>query len=200
MVVLAALRAGVYFCRRYATATVGIRVEAHMRGLLYDGYLRYPRAFYDRQPTGQVVSRATNDLYPIRYFVGWGSVQAIQSAITIWRRRRSCCRSEPGLALSRPASRCRSSRAGLALRERLSHLAGHPAAGGRHGVRRGVGRRHRDGAGVRPRGHGARAVRRTGDPVRDASMRRVRRGALPARAVLPAALGSGSCCWSAACA
>ena len=43
-----------------------------MRSLLYDGYLRFPRAFYDRQPTGQVVSRATNDLYPIRYFVGWG--------------------------------------------------------------------------------------------------------------------------------
>ncbi len=83
MVALTALRAGVSFCRRYATATVGIRVEAHMRSLLYDGYLRFPRAFYDRQPTGQVVSRATNDLYPIRYFVGWGSVQTIQSAITI---------------------------------------------------------------------------------------------------------------------
>ena len=54
-----------------------------MRELLYDGYLRFPRAFYDRQPTGQVVSRATNDLYPIRYFVGWGSVQSAQSAMTI---------------------------------------------------------------------------------------------------------------------
>src|SRR5699024_4969277 len=61
---LAALRAGVSFVRRYATATIGIRVEARMRRLLYDGYLGFPRAFYDRQPTGQVVSRATNDLYP----------------------------------------------------------------------------------------------------------------------------------------
>ena len=26
-------------------------------------------------PTGQVLSRATNDLYPIRYFIGWGVVQ-----------------------------------------------------------------------------------------------------------------------------
>ena len=75
LVVLALLRAGIAFCRRYATATIGIRVEARMRALLYDGYLAFPRAFYDRQTTGQVVSRATNDLYPIRYFVGWGAVQ-----------------------------------------------------------------------------------------------------------------------------
>ena len=83
LVVLALLRSGVAFCRRYATATIGIRVEARMRRLLYDGYLAFPRAFYDRQATGQVVSRATNDLYPIRYFVGWGAVQLCQSAMTI---------------------------------------------------------------------------------------------------------------------
>jgi ABC-type multidrug transport system fused ATPase/permease subunit len=83
LLVITVLRAGVSFCRRYATSIVGVRVEARMRALLYDGYLRFPRAFYDRQTTGQVVSRATNDLYPIRYFVGWGSVQTIQSAITI---------------------------------------------------------------------------------------------------------------------
>ena len=46
-----------------------------MRELLYQAYLRYPRAFYDRHATGQVLSRATNDLYPIRYFIGWGLVQ-----------------------------------------------------------------------------------------------------------------------------
>ena len=47
-----------------------------MRELLYAAYLRFPRAFYDRHATGQVVSRATNDLYPVRYFIGWGMVQA----------------------------------------------------------------------------------------------------------------------------
>ena len=51
--------------------------------MLYAGYLRFPRAFYDRQPTGQVVSRATNDLFPIRYFIGWGVVQGVQSAMMI---------------------------------------------------------------------------------------------------------------------
>jgi len=73
----------VNFLRRYATARIGIRIEARMRELLYQAYLRYPRAFYDRHATGQVLSRATNDLYPIRYFIGWGLVQGIQSVMMI---------------------------------------------------------------------------------------------------------------------
>src|SRR4051794_1144428 len=71
---LALVRAGINFLRRYATSRVGVGVEARMRQLLYIAYLRFPRAFYDVHPTGQVVSRATNDLYPIRYFIGWGMV------------------------------------------------------------------------------------------------------------------------------
>ncbi len=80
---LAAVRFFVNFSRRYATARIGIRIEARMRELLYGAYLRYPRAFYDRHATGQVLSRATNDLYPIRYFIGWGLVQGIQSLMMI---------------------------------------------------------------------------------------------------------------------
>jgi ATP-binding cassette, subfamily B, bacterial len=84
VVVLACVRFGVNFARRYATARTGIRVEARMRELLYQAYLRYPRAFYDRHATGQVVSRATNDLYPIRYFIGWGLTQGAQSLMMIF--------------------------------------------------------------------------------------------------------------------
>src|SRR5690242_3643641 len=80
---LAAVRFGCNFARRYATARIGIRIEAKMRELLYTAYLRYPRAFCDRHATGQVLSRATNDLYPIRYFIGWGLVQGIQSVFMI---------------------------------------------------------------------------------------------------------------------
>src|SRR5205814_8590655 len=82
VVVLALVRFAVNFTRRYATSRTGIRVEARMRELLYQGYLRYPRAFYDRHATGQVVSRATNDLYPIRYYIGWGMTQGLQSLMT----------------------------------------------------------------------------------------------------------------------
>jgi len=83
IVVLAALRSGVNFLRRYATARVGVGVEARMRELLYAAYLRFPRAFYDVHPTGQVVSRATNDLYPIRYFIGWGMVAGAQAVMML---------------------------------------------------------------------------------------------------------------------
>ncbi len=83
IVVLAVLRLLINFTRRYATARIGIRIEARMRELLYQAYLRYPRAFYDRHATGQVLSRATNDLYPIRYFIGWGLVQGVQSLMMI---------------------------------------------------------------------------------------------------------------------
>jgi len=81
---VAAIRFGINFTRRYATARIGIRIEARMRELLYQAYLRFPRAFYDRHPTGQVLSRATNDLYPIRYFIGWGLVQGVQSVMMIF--------------------------------------------------------------------------------------------------------------------
>ena len=83
VVVLSVIRFGTNFTRRYATARVGIRVEARIREMLYGAYLRFPRAFYDQHATGQVVSRATNDLYPIRYFIGWGMVQGAQSLMMI---------------------------------------------------------------------------------------------------------------------
>ena len=83
IVAVAALRFGINFTRRFATARIGIAVEARLRELLYEAYVRYPRAFFDRHATGEVISRATNDIYPVRYFIGWGVVQAIQSAMMI---------------------------------------------------------------------------------------------------------------------
>jgi ABC-type multidrug transport system fused ATPase/permease subunit len=83
IVVVASLRFVVNFTRRFATARIGITVEARLRSMLYEAYLRYPRAFYDRHATGEVISRATNDIYPVRYFIGWGVVQAIQSVLML---------------------------------------------------------------------------------------------------------------------
>ena len=83
ILVLAILRFWVLFFRRFATARIGIAVEARLRGMLYHAYLSYPRAFFDRHATGEVISRATNDIYPVRYFIGWGVVQGVQSAMMI---------------------------------------------------------------------------------------------------------------------
>jgi ABC-type multidrug transport system fused ATPase/permease subunit len=84
VLLLAVIRFPINFLRRYATSRTGIRVEWRMRERLYQAYLRYPRAFYDVHATGQVLSRATNDLYPIRYFIGWGLTQGIQSLMMIF--------------------------------------------------------------------------------------------------------------------
>jgi ATP-binding cassette subfamily B protein len=80
---LSVLRLGINYQRRYLTSRVGIKIENELRRRLFAGYLTYPRAFYDRHATGQVVSRTTNDLYPVRYFIGWGVVQMCQSAMMI---------------------------------------------------------------------------------------------------------------------
>jgi ATP-binding cassette subfamily B protein len=81
--VLSLIRLMINFQRRYLTSRVGIKIENEMRRRLYAAYLTYPRAFYDRHATGQVLSRATNDLYPVRYFIGWGVIQMCQSAMMI---------------------------------------------------------------------------------------------------------------------
>ena len=67
----------------------------------------YPRAFYDRHATGQVVSRATNDLYPIRYFIGWGVVQVCQSAMMIVGVAIVLLHVEPAAGAAARRSRCR---------------------------------------------------------------------------------------------
>jgi ABC-type multidrug transport system fused ATPase/permease subunit len=83
IVALALVRFGTNGVRRLTTSRIGINSEMRMRRMLFAAYLGYPRAFYDRHATGQVLSRATNDLYPVRYFIGWGVVQSIQSAMMI---------------------------------------------------------------------------------------------------------------------
>jgi ABC-type multidrug transport system fused ATPase/permease subunit len=81
--VLALIRLVINYQRRYLTSRVGIKIENELRRRLFAAYLTYPRAFYDRHATGQVLSRATNDLYPVRYFIGWGVIQMCQSAMMI---------------------------------------------------------------------------------------------------------------------
>ena len=81
--VVGVARFGSNAMRRMLTSRIGIVIENRLRARLYSAYLTYPRAFYDRHATGQVLSRATNDLYPIRYFIGWGVIQICSSVMMI---------------------------------------------------------------------------------------------------------------------
>ena len=176
ILVLAALRLFTNYTRRYATSRVGIRIEARMRELLYGGYLRFPRAFYDRHATGQVISRATNDLYPIRYFIGWGMVQGDPEHADDRRRRDRAARRRLAARADHLHRDAADRLARVALRaHRDADLAARAGAQGRRdrGLRRGR-RRDPDGAGVRARGRRARALHhaRRGAARHDAASRR----------------------------
>ena len=107
IVVCACLRFATNSTRRAITSRIGIVIENRLRAKLYDAYLTYPRAFYDRHATGQVLSRATNDLYPIRYFIGWGVVQVVLERDDDRRRLDRAAQRERAADALRRRSRCR---------------------------------------------------------------------------------------------
>ena len=80
---LAVLRFLFSFGRRYATNYLGHVVEYRMRKSLFQKMLDLSHGFYDRSATGELVSRATNDLRVIRFFVGWGMFQLFISLLTL---------------------------------------------------------------------------------------------------------------------
>jgi ATP-binding cassette subfamily B protein len=62
---------------------VSLGIEYDLRKLLYGHLQRLELGFFDRQQTGQLMSRATVDLQAVRFFLGYGLVFILQSALTI---------------------------------------------------------------------------------------------------------------------
>ncbi|CAA9464350.1 MAG: Lipid A export ATP-binding/permease protein MsbA [uncultured Rubrobacteraceae bacterium] len=71
------------FGRRYSTNYLGHVVEYRLRKALFEKMLSLHHGFYDRASTGELVSRATNDLRVVRFFVGWGMFQLFISVLTL---------------------------------------------------------------------------------------------------------------------
>ena len=69
--------------RRYATNYLGHVVEYRLRKALFERMLSLHHGFYDKASTGELVSRATNDLRVVRFFVGWGMFQLFISLLTL---------------------------------------------------------------------------------------------------------------------
>jgi ATP-binding cassette subfamily B protein len=69
--------------RRLVAGRVSLGVEYDLRQRLYTHLLSLELAFFDRQQTGQLMSRATVDLAAVRFFLGYGLVFIMQSALTI---------------------------------------------------------------------------------------------------------------------
>jgi ABC-type multidrug transport system fused ATPase/permease subunit len=69
--------------RRIVAGRVSLGVELLLRQTLYDHLQSLELGFFDRQQTGQLMSRATVDLQSVRFFLGYGLVWILQSALTI---------------------------------------------------------------------------------------------------------------------
>src|SRR3954467_3630933 len=85
LAVLAAgvLRLALTGCRRLPPGRVSLGVELDLRQRMYAHLQSLELAFFDRQQTGQLMSRATVDLQSVRFFLGYGLIFMLQSALTI---------------------------------------------------------------------------------------------------------------------
>jgi len=77
------LRLGLTVGRRLIAGKVSLAVEFDLRQVFYEHLQELELGFFDRQQTGQLMSRATVDLQSIRFFLGYGLIWVSQSALTI---------------------------------------------------------------------------------------------------------------------
>jgi ATP-binding cassette subfamily B protein len=69
--------------RRLVAGRVSLGVEYDLRNRMYEHLQSLELAFFDTQQTGQLMSRATVDLQLVRFFLGYGLIWLVQSAIRI---------------------------------------------------------------------------------------------------------------------
>jgi ABC-type multidrug transport system fused ATPase/permease subunit len=69
--------------RRIVAGRVSLGVELDLRNGLYGHLQRLELSFFDRQQTGQLMSRATVDLQAVRFFLGYGLIFIGQSVLSI---------------------------------------------------------------------------------------------------------------------
>ena len=77
------LRLALTVVRRLVAGRVSLGVELDLRASMYERFQELELAFFDRQQTGQLMSRATVDLQSVRFFLGYGLIFMLQSALTI---------------------------------------------------------------------------------------------------------------------
>jgi ATP-binding cassette subfamily B protein len=69
--------------RRLVAGRVSLGVEFDLRNLMYRHLQSLELAFFDSQQTGQLMSRSTVDLQSVRFFLGYGLIFILQSALTL---------------------------------------------------------------------------------------------------------------------
>jgi ABC-type multidrug transport system fused ATPase/permease subunit len=92
------LRLAFTIVRRLEAGRVSLGVEYDLRNLMYRHLQSLELAFFDTQQTGQLMSRSTVDLQAVRFFLGYGLVFMLQSAVTILIAAGVMVAVNPGLA------------------------------------------------------------------------------------------------------
>jgi ATP-binding cassette subfamily B protein len=100
LAVLAAgvLRLALTVARRLVAGRVSLGVELDLRDRMYGHLQALELGFFDRQQTGQLMSRATVDLQSVRFFLGYGLIFMLQSGLTILLAAAAMFATQPGLA------------------------------------------------------------------------------------------------------
>jgi ABC-type multidrug transport system fused ATPase/permease subunit len=92
------LRLGLSAARRLVAGRVSLGVEMDLRNGLYEHLQRLELGYFDRQQTGQLMSRATVDLQSVRFFLGYGLIFIGQSVLVIALAAVAMFALQPGLA------------------------------------------------------------------------------------------------------
>jgi ABC-type multidrug transport system fused ATPase/permease subunit len=87
------------YMRRMIAGRISLAIEYDLRNLLYGHFQRLELSFFDRQQTGQLMSRATVDLQAVRFFLGYGLVFILQSILTLVLAGIAMIVINPGLGL-----------------------------------------------------------------------------------------------------
>jgi ABC-type multidrug transport system fused ATPase/permease subunit len=93
------LRLAFSVSRRLIAGQVSLGVEYDLRNRMYQHLQSLELSFFDSQQTGQLMSRATVDLQAVRFFLGYGLIFILQSALTIVIAAGVMLVLDPGLAV-----------------------------------------------------------------------------------------------------
>jgi ABC-type multidrug transport system fused ATPase/permease subunit len=80
---LAAVRFVVGVGRRLASGKVSLAIEYDLRNRMWAHLLRQPFAYFDRWPTGQLMSRAMSDIQNVRMFLGYGLIFFVTNIVML---------------------------------------------------------------------------------------------------------------------
>src|SRR5918994_5709490 len=92
------LRLAFAVSRRIVAGKVSLGVEYGLRNRMYEHLHSLELEFFDGQQTGQLMSRSTVDLQSVRFFLGYGLIFILQSALTIVIAAGVMLVVDPGLA------------------------------------------------------------------------------------------------------